>query len=46
MKNFLYLSILLNITLDFTYAQFYEVGDTVNNFGAETCVNGEDTWDY
>ena len=46
MKLFFYLSILLNITLDFTYAQFYEVGDTVNNFGAEICVNGENSWNY
>ena len=27
-------------------AQTYTVGDTVDNFGAEVCVNGEGDWDY
>jgi len=26
--------------------QTYTVGDTVDNFGAEICVNGEGYWDY
>ena len=27
-------------------AQTYTVGDIVDNFGAEVCVNGEGYWDY
>ena len=26
--------------------QTYTVGDTVDNFGSEICVNGEGYWDY
>ena len=26
--------------------QTYTVGDIVDNFGAEVCVNGEGYWDY
>ena len=26
--------------------QTYTVGDTVDTFGAEACVNGEGYWDY
>ena len=27
-------------------AQTYTVGDTVDNFGAPICYNGEGDWDY
>ena len=31
---------------DLVWGQTYTVGDTVDNFGAEVCVNGEGDWDY
>jgi hypothetical protein len=34
------------ICTTFVDAQTYTVGDIVDNFGAEACVNGEGYWDY
>ena len=31
---------------DLVWGQTYTVGDIVDNFGAEVCVNGEGYWDY
>jgi hypothetical protein len=31
---------------DLVWGQTYTVGDIVDNFGAEACVNGEGYWDY
>ena len=34
------------LTLQILIGQTYTVGDIVDNFGAEVCVNGEGYWDY
>ena len=31
---------------DLVWGQTYTVGDTVDNFGAPICYNGEGDWDY
>ena len=31
---------------DLVWSQTYTVGDTVDNFGADICDNGEGYWDY
>ena len=31
---------------DLVWGQTYTVGDTVPNFGADICDNGEGYWDY
>ena len=31
---------------DLVWGQTYTVGDTVDNFGADICDNGEGYWDY
>lgn len=37
---------LIIIFFNFSYGQFYEVGDYVENFGAPICENGNGIWDY
>jgi hypothetical protein len=38
--------LVLSVWVDLVWGQTYTVGDTVNNFSADYCVNDEGTWDY
>ena len=42
MKNIVYALMFFGVL----FGQTYTVGDIVDNFGAEVCVNGEGYWDY
>jgi len=38
--------LVLSAWADLVWGQTYTVGDIVDNFGAEVCVNEEGYWDY
>ena len=47
MKKLLYIHILL-LTVNIANADYYQLGDIVENFGAQICVNdnGDEIWEY
>ena len=34
------------LSLGHLYSQYYEIGDTIANFGADICANGDGSWDF
>jgi hypothetical protein len=45
-KNFRNLLLSLFLFLSIGFAQLYELGDIVQNFGAPICENGDGSWSY
>ncbi len=41
-KFFLWLS----LSIGYLYSQYYEIGDTIVNFGADICANGDGSWNF
>jgi len=38
--------LLLLLSAGHLHSQYYNVGDTVANFGADICANGDGSWDF
>tara|TARA_Y100000816_G_C25657767_1_gene349348 strand:+ start:341 stop:532 length:192 start_codon:yes stop_codon:yes gene_type:complete len=34
------------LSIGHLYSQYYEIGDTIANFGADICANGDGSWDF
>ena len=34
------------LSIGHLYSQYYEIGDTVTNFGSDICANGDGSWDF